>query len=88
MGDCICGRELDERGDCYACDDPDGWPEGDDAECSRCHGTGEFVSCPDDMCHGQDFCIHGDDSTCPSCGGSGYVATPEPSATDTEAPHG
>lgn len=28
--------------------------------CYACGGRGWFVDCIDDMCHGQDECIHGD----------------------------
>lgn len=46
----------------------------DDGTCQRCGGNGEIVTCPDDMCYGQEECIHGDGySTCPECGGSGEV---------------
>lgn len=39
-------------------------------EC-RCDGSGEYVICIDDMCHGSGECIHGDDgyALCP-CGES------------------
>lgn len=46
--------------------------------CHRCDGTGEIMICIDDMCHGQDYCIHGDGVImCPTCKGSGD-ATPLP----------
>lgn len=49
---------------------------GDDPEeqdgCQTCWGRGEIVTCIDDMCHGQEECIHGDGySVCPDCGGHG-----------------
>jgi protein gp37 len=51
----------------YACDDD---------TCQRCGGRGEIVTCPDDMCYGQEECIHGDGySTCPDCGGDGREDT-------------
>jgi len=41
-------------------------------ECGRCGGTGEIVTCIDDLCHGEDQCIHGDGyGPCPDCGGKG-----------------
>lgn len=42
--------------------------------CPRCHGSGYFSLCPDDLCHGEETCIHGDDATCPTCQGEGEVA--------------
>ena len=37
---------------CPECVDPDG--------CQTCGGLGYIVVCPDDLCHGQEECIHGD----------------------------
>lgn len=51
----------------YACDDD---------TCQHCGGRGEIVTCFDDLCHGQEECIHGDGySTCPDCGGCGHEDT-------------
>ena len=36
--------------------------------CYACGGSGWFVDCIDDMCHGQGECIHGDPPrACPNC---------------------
>ena len=46
----------------------------DPRPCDLCHGTGYRVTCPDDMCYGQEQCIHGDGvSTCPDCKGEGEI---------------
>lgn len=49
----------------------------DDGEsCWQCGGEGSLGSaCIDDMCHGQDECIHGDDDEipCDICEGSGTL---------------
>lgn len=39
--------------------------------CEKCGGSGLYADCCDDLCHGNEECIHGDDSTCSRCGGSG-----------------
>lgn len=58
-------------------DDGDGYDDDCDGPiCMRCSGTGFFVSCIDDMCHGQEQCIHGGSDICPSCGGSGNAPSP------------
>lgn len=45
-------------------DDPDGF----DGGCYQCGGRGWIVRCFDDLCYGQDECIHGDPPTpCPHC---------------------
>jgi RecJ-like exonuclease len=42
--------------------------------CDKCHGTGFVVECVDDLCNGQDYCIHGDGNVvCPECRGDGEV---------------
>jgi hypothetical protein len=42
--------------------------------CPECYGRGYFVDCPDDLCHGGDYCIHGDgETTCAECHGTGEV---------------
>lgn len=56
-------------------------------ECLRCNGTGEVVTCPDDMCFGQEECIHGDGySDCPTCGGLGYVEHSEDAEDEESVP--
>lgn len=55
--DPICGMETDDDGQ---------------QECQRCGGSGEIMTCSDDLCHGQGYCIHGDSiDVCPACQGSG-----------------
>lgn len=39
--------------------------------CERCGGTGSITDCPDDLCQGENGCIHGDNETCPDCRGEG-----------------
>lgn len=52
----------------YYEDEPDGFGGG----CWYCGGRGWIVTCIDDMCHGQDECIHGDDpDPCPECNPKG-----------------
>lgn len=47
--------------------------------CYRCNGSGEIVTCIDDMCRGADECMHGDGmSVCPECGGDGELECEEP----------
>lgn len=44
----------------------DGWEEdyeSEDSGCYECGGRGYVVRCIDDLCHGQDECIHGDPPT-------------------------
>lgn len=38
----------------------DDYDEHDNSGCYECGGRGYVVRCPDDLCHGQDYCIHGD----------------------------
>jgi len=47
----------------------------DDLEaCPECWGEGVVVDCFDDICHGQDYCIHGDGMVvCHTCKGSGEI---------------
>ena len=40
-------------------------------ECPYCGGSGTVMTCCDDLCHGQGYCIHGDEDVCPACEGSG-----------------
>lgn len=46
----------------------------DEPTCVRCSGSGEIITCPDDMCRGSDECMHGDGmDTCPDCKGKGWT---------------
>lgn len=39
----------------------------DEGECLECYGRGFITDCPDDLCQGEDGCIHGDgDRLCPN----------------------
>lgn len=50
--------------------DPD--YDGSERYCWECGGRGYIVRCPDDMCHGQDECMHGDPpSRCWTCNKDG-----------------
>lgn len=50
----------------------DGEYEGGERYCWACGGRGWMVTCPDDLCHGQDECIHGDPPTpCRECNPKG-----------------
>ena len=52
--------------------DYDDWDD-DDGVCYECNGSGWIVTCIDDLCHGQDECIHGDPPTpCPACNADGH----------------
>ena len=45
--------------------------------CPDCDGRGFTVTCWDDLCHGQEECIHGDGYTdCNTCDGTGQVKVP------------
>lgn len=47
-------------------------PEG--RGCNECGGRGYVVRCIDDLCHGQDECIHGDAPTpCYACNPKGEM---------------
>lgn len=62
-----CGRPIE---DCYCCD-PEVY---DNSGCNECGGRGWIVRCPDDLCHGQDECIHGDPpSPCRQCNPKGTL---------------
>lgn len=64
---------------------PEGY-EGDDDVCPRCDGRGEMNVCIDDMCHGQEECIHGDGMLiCRLCRGTG-VWSPPPEKQPSQAP--
>jgi hypothetical protein len=53
-------------------DDFDDFEPDDNSGCYRCGGRGYIVTCIDDLCHGQDECIHGDPPTpCPDCNRDG-----------------
>jgi hypothetical protein len=41
--------------------------------CWNCGGEGTIVDCCDDLCHGQDWCMHGDNRMCPECHGEGFL---------------
>lgn len=46
--------------------------------CNQCNGTGEIVTCWDDLCANSDTCIHGDGyATCPTCKGEGFIPVDE-----------
>lgn len=56
---CVCGLE-----DCIC----------ESTTCISCDGKGSIVTCPDDMCHTRDGCIHGDgEFFCGYCEGEGNV---------------
>jgi len=60
--------------------------EGEWDTCQECGGTGEVVTCFDDICNGIGECIHGDGmGVCPECGGRG--ATGPWSREDEDAEH-
>ncbi len=57
---------------CCVCGSNDCLCEGN--MCDECSGRGEFVDCIDDLCYGQDECIHGDEPVfCRHCDGEGEV---------------
>jgi hypothetical protein len=42
--------------------------------CNRCGGDGGIITCLDDICRGQGWCMHGDgEQMCPECQGLGEV---------------
>lgn len=42
--------------------------EDDEHNCCTCGGRGYMITCIDDLCHGQDECMHGDPpSPCREC---------------------
>ena len=56
--------------------------------CLTCYGEGFVITCCDDLCAGEDRCIHGDgEEACPDCNGSGeyfdYVDDDEGREDDT-----
>lgn len=54
--------------------------DGELVSCWQCGGEGDLGSaCVDDMCHGNETCIHGDDMgwiTCDICKGAGEFVVP------------
>lgn len=55
--------------------------------CWLCGGSGEYVTCIDDLCHGQEQCIHGDPpSPCPECKGTGGEDGPDDDYEDDDDP--
>ncbi len=46
----------------------------DETYCQRCDGTGEIMTCPDDMCRGAGECVHDGWVACPDCDGSGHIS--------------
>jgi hypothetical protein len=54
----------------YDRDEDDYGDSGGERYCYTCDGKGYIVACIDDLCHGQEECIHGDPPvTCPDCKG-------------------
>lgn len=56
------------------------YDEGDDEPmrrnegCYECGGRGWKIVCIDDLCHGQDYCIHGDPPVpCRNCNPKGLI---------------
>ena len=48
------------------------WGEYESPGCYECGGRGYMVRCIDDLCHGQDECIHSDPATpCHVCNRNG-----------------
>lgn len=41
--------------------------------CWSCGGEGNVVDCCDNLCHGQDWCMHGDNRWCGVCAGEGVL---------------
>lgn len=60
--------DVDRTGDDFSED-----YESAERVCYECDGRGWKVTCPDDMCHGRDECIHGDPPTpCRNCNPGGH----------------
>ena len=57
-----------EQPQCARCGSSVEW-----ADCGQCDEGYNGSACIDDLCHGQDECIHGDDDLipCDFCGGTG-----------------
>lgn len=64
-------RPLEVDEDVYD-DDYDGEYLGR-ATCWGCGGEGTQIECCDDLCHGQDWCMHGDNRVCRECHGEGVL---------------
>jgi hypothetical protein len=61
--------------------------DGEEVSCPKCGGGGYFSDCWDDMCHGNEECIHGDDSTCSACHGEGFIIdAPDPAPQPSPPP--
>ena len=63
------GLAPDEEAQCARCGSSVEW-----VSCWQCSGEGALgSSCPDDMCHGEEECIHGDSALirCDICDGKG-----------------
>jgi hypothetical protein len=55
-------------------DDADDAYLGEAVTCWGCGGEGIDITCMDDLCHGQGWCMHGDgERPCPQCGGKGVL---------------
>jgi hypothetical protein len=57
----------------YEDDEFDGGYLGEMVTCWGCGGEGNQIRCVDDLCHGQDWCMHGDNYPCRQCGGDGML---------------
>lgn len=58
--------------DVYSEPEYDDYEPEDNSGCYACGGRGYFVDCIDDLCHGQDECIHGNPpSPCRVCNPKG-----------------
>lgn len=40
----------------------------EETSCPTCYDEGWVSACIDDLCQGEQGCIHGDNVTCPDCG--------------------
>jgi hypothetical protein len=63
--------ELDERDDGDEIDDDRDGEYMGHVTCWQCGGSGTVLDCCDDLCHGQDWCMHGRNLTCKQCDGRG-----------------
>ena len=52
--------------------DDDGSYMGEGVTCWNCY-EGTVIDCCDDLCHGQDWCMHGGNRMCPICHGEGVL---------------
>lgn len=54
--------------------------------CYRCNGEGFIITCMDDLCAGEDRCIHGDgEQMCSACGGTGGWDEEQPDMDELDA---